>query len=179
MSDQIDLDAIRARVAAATPGPWHVWASQPEVQVQNADGQCLAAVETWGVGRGCIDADLIAHAPTDLAALCDEVERMRAENAALRADVMRYASGVASAERGIAALREIIAGRRAPPTAAENAAHDAAGGWWRYQTANDFGDVLCQDVGDISDAWAVTRWWSLGPDGAPCAWPVVMGVDRG
>ena len=65
-----DLDAIRARIAAATPG-------------ERTIHPCL----TWWrvfVGTDCIaepnehaDATLIAHAPTDLAALCNEVETLR------------------------------------------------------------------------------------------------------
>jgi hypothetical protein len=47
----LDLDPIKARLAAATPGPWVY---------------------------SCNDAYLIANAPTDLAALVAEVERLRA-----------------------------------------------------------------------------------------------------
>ena len=72
-----------------------------------------------------------------------------------------------------AGLRAIIAGRTVAPTAAENATHDAAGGWWRYQTENDWGDATCQDVDLIREAWTITRWWALDASGAPCAWPVV------
>lgn len=79
--------------------------------------------------------------------------------------------GALAAERD--ALREIIAGRTTAPTAAENAAHDAAGGWWRYQTESDWGDATCQDVGLIREAWTITRWWPLDASGAPCAWPEV------
>ena len=133
----------------------------------------------------------------DIAALCDEVERLRASNERLRhvvgldeaiyMDLARSAGfdheppsdarqciaavHALAAERD--ALRAIIAGRTTAPTAAEVAAHDAAGGWWRYQTENDWGDATCQDVGLIREAWAITRWWALDASGAPCVWPVV------
>ena len=76
----LDLDPIKARLAAATPGPWR-W----------------SRVESWGhvaklhdihflpnlaslssTQQDQADADLIAHAPSDLAALVAEVERLRA-----------------------------------------------------------------------------------------------------
>lgn len=69
-----DLQAIKARLAAATPGPW------------TSDGICVLALyegyETFMVevsyGRRPDDAEFIAHAPTTIAALVAEVERLRA-----------------------------------------------------------------------------------------------------
>lgn len=85
----LTADAIRALLTESTPGPLQVLAQQPEVQVQNSVGQCLATVETWGVGRGIFDADLFAAAPdlarTALDALA-EVERLRVSVATLTAE---------------------------------------------------------------------------------------------
>jgi hypothetical protein len=50
------IQAIRARLKAATPGPW--------------DGLTLSPTFA--------NMDLLAHAPDDLEALCDEVERLQA-----------------------------------------------------------------------------------------------------
>lgn len=77
-----DLAAIRARLAAATEGPWSqrhypddvgikVFSTVPHRRV----GVRLI-IAGWGHVLRKADADLIAHAPTDLAALCDEVERL-------------------------------------------------------------------------------------------------------
>ncbi len=87
-----DLDAIKARLVAATPGPWVAgWAGDP------ADGFAEAAplnviafnqgevadvsphqgnhADTWE--QALSNADLMAHARVDLAALVTEVERLR------------------------------------------------------------------------------------------------------
>ena len=79
MNDPIltpDLAAIRARLAAATPGPWLRYGDGTYEVYVDADQDDLPSV-THGSDRP-EDADLIAHAPTDLAALCDEVEWLRA-----------------------------------------------------------------------------------------------------
>lgn len=85
-----DLEAIKARLAAATPGPWSDdwtgrgpldthWSCQPDYkEIIRMEGS-----DSWG---GCnhslrcdaADASLIAHAPADLAALVAEVEELRA-----------------------------------------------------------------------------------------------------
>lgn len=69
----LDLQPIKARLAAATPGPW-----TEEAGLWKA---------FWGLRRRAYwhndplgrdeDADLIVNAPTDLAALVAEVERLR------------------------------------------------------------------------------------------------------
>jgi hypothetical protein len=64
-----DLEAIKERLAAATPGPWTQWATHYVCDKrEKIAGPMLAR-----------DADLIAHAPEDLAALVEEVERLRAD----------------------------------------------------------------------------------------------------
>lgn len=79
------LEEIRAREKAATEGPWE-W---------NADEGCFESVaattyvhEHGGYERDFAqsteDMDFIAHAREDIPALLAEVERLRAENAALK-----------------------------------------------------------------------------------------------
>ena len=73
----VDLDAIEARIAAATPGPWSSasgnTATEPIRLRFNSGGRLEVVYEpTWEA-----DAELIAHAPTDLAALVAENERLR------------------------------------------------------------------------------------------------------
>lgn len=74
-----DHAAIRARLDAATQGPWtwtaHTTADRDEWAVFNEDNWALA---TNRDGWVC-DAELIAHAPTDLGALLDENERLTAK----------------------------------------------------------------------------------------------------
>ena len=84
----IDLDAIKAKLAATTPGPWE-WGTTPwgspvlrrrlgeqGLNVINADpsgGEYELAIDPGGS-----DAAFIAHARTDVPALVAEVERLRA-----------------------------------------------------------------------------------------------------
>ena len=78
----LDLEVIKARLAAATPGPWEQMPSKNKGGVDRYVGPpgcgpiCEMSVirEKWGD-----DMRLIANAPTDLAALVAEVERLRAE----------------------------------------------------------------------------------------------------
>lgn len=73
------LAAIRARLDAATPGPWLIKADQPYPQriCANDDGLVLIAETFTDPAWPPADADLIANAPTDLADLIAEVERLR------------------------------------------------------------------------------------------------------
>lgn len=82
-----DIAAIEARLSAATPGPWG-WVSRGSHDALcAADG---AVVHSDGSAAGEYgpdidvngpDANLIAHAPTDIAALLAEVRRLTAERA--------------------------------------------------------------------------------------------------
>lgn len=106
----LDIDAIRARLAAATPGPWSfeqdgrkgaylydargmLWQIAAPIEMDH-DVRDWAAdepnpdVEDWRDNFSWASASkgtgtLVEHAPTDLAALCDEVERLRAQVAEL------------------------------------------------------------------------------------------------
>lgn len=86
----IDLDAIEGRLAAATPGPWYLDESLRGVEA-TTDGFPVEVV-TWTTHA---DAVLIAHAPGDIAALVEEVGRLRAvesdaERARVKADLWSY-----------------------------------------------------------------------------------------
>lgn len=76
----LDLEPINARLAAATPGPWHV---EPE---DTACGSFVARMpgiyiepEHQHLAPAGNDAALIANAPADIAALVAEVERLTKE----------------------------------------------------------------------------------------------------
>jgi radical SAM superfamily enzyme YgiQ (UPF0313 family) len=77
----LDLGPIKARLAAATPGPWEAMPSKNKGGVDKFVGppgcdfpvcEMFVIWEKWGD-----DMYLIANAPTDLAALVEEVERLR------------------------------------------------------------------------------------------------------
>lgn len=100
-----ELQAIEARLAAITPGPWQVGLRkghdgalhQAMVSAQYHD--IAGPIATLDTGRTCIrngvltvsiheaavaaDAAFIANAPADMAALLAEMRRLEAENAAL------------------------------------------------------------------------------------------------
>lgn len=73
------LDEIAARLEAATPGPWEAYGTT--VAAMTGPGECggcsglpspahePACLWSEVAGAGELDADLIAHAPADLAAL--------------------------------------------------------------------------------------------------------------
>ena len=61
------LQEIRARLDAATPGPWYVRSGWVALNNLNYD--------VIPVGHNDADADLIAHAPADIAWLLAEIEK--------------------------------------------------------------------------------------------------------
>lgn len=87
------LSAVRDRLDAATPWPWHLFTNRHpttggenwgciETQRHPAGGAgvpLLGGKTYWTGPKQRADADLVAHAPADLAFLADEVERLRAE----------------------------------------------------------------------------------------------------
>ena len=63
----LDLDPIRARLAAATPGPWEVDECSEETTVIVAGSDLtIICSELWQGWEGTQDAALIANAPTEL-----------------------------------------------------------------------------------------------------------------
>jgi hypothetical protein len=74
----LDLDPIKARLAAATPGPWK--AKIATFDNPGPEG-IFSADDTWLFKFFACrypDLALVENAPTDLAALVAEVERLRA-----------------------------------------------------------------------------------------------------
>lgn len=76
----LDLEAIKARLKAATPGPWAFALDVYGVRrVWTAEGQDVASTESdGGIPREqrSANGEFIAHAPADIAALVAEVELM-------------------------------------------------------------------------------------------------------
>lgn len=103
-----DLDAIEARLKAATPGPWH----NAGYSLKGRDGSEVMAGADVLLTMTCYhresaDADLIANAPTDLAALLAyvrELEEVRAERDQLLAYI-RNVADLAGYHQEIAAVK--------------------------------------------------------------------------
>ena len=105
----LDLEPIKERLAAATPGPWdfHVLPQSVGITVATSHSEQGPRETCWTVdlppeigGMGTEkDATFIAHAPEDIAALISEVERLRGQIDAVKAlhvpvDVKLYAATV-------------------------------------------------------------------------------------
>lgn len=71
----IDKQAIKARLDAATPGPWKHFVWDQEHLVRDGNGRCIVDA----VGLSLPNANFIANAPTDIGALLAEIERLEGE----------------------------------------------------------------------------------------------------
>lgn len=74
----IDLDAIRQRADAATPGPWFAAVQRGKVPVVGVPDQALAVCGSPGRQAGR-NAEFIAHARQDVTDLLALVDELRAE----------------------------------------------------------------------------------------------------
>lgn len=101
MADKFDIAAVRARLASLEGLPWrqvagnHVHGADYVVCKCGGDlrdKEMRFSHETWRQ-----NADFIAHAPTDLAAACDEIEKLRE---ALKIIARGYAPTIARAALG-------------------------------------------------------------------------------
>lgn len=99
-----ELAAIEARLKAATPGPWtrDGVAARGEWVVVLANGERVATMyEMAEPNSDARNGDLIAHAPTDLAALVEEVRRLKAENDKLSALYSAVSGDLRAAESAL------------------------------------------------------------------------------
>lgn len=100
-----EIEAIKARLKAATAGPWHTTPTRTGRLIIDVD--TLLADNSFGVSSPNIkshyglihggilfkaDADLIANAPTDLRYLLDTLETAEGECARLREALEFYAN---------------------------------------------------------------------------------------
>ncbi len=81
MKQPIDLEGIRARERAATPGPWCISEKGNTVKSLSIDGIC------HGMSPKQTDAEFIAHARQDIPALLDALDKKDAEISKLSQDV--------------------------------------------------------------------------------------------
>lgn len=89
----LDLDPIKAREAAATPGPWGESPKQPDAVISLAPGATRRGTFDYDYGGAFIgesmlraDRAFVCAARTDVPALLAEVERLRAQLAACPVD---------------------------------------------------------------------------------------------
>ena len=75
------LQEIRARLDAATPGPWNFGRIAGDWGSVHTHGRTNVVINSEDDGGYAADQDLIAHAPADIAWLLDEVERLRGGDA--------------------------------------------------------------------------------------------------
>jgi len=80
----VELAAIRARIEAASPGPWEWWTSNSFRRLSGPDGKDGGVLHAVVLRDGVPDVEvseedaaLLAHARTDLPRLLGEVERLR------------------------------------------------------------------------------------------------------
>ena len=99
-----DLDAIRARCDAATPGPWRL--KGLEIHGDSKPGRCGLLIYDEG-GHDKKDARFIAHARTDIPALLAYIDELEARTTYTVGET-EWAMRIANAEqRFVAAEREI------------------------------------------------------------------------
>lgn len=75
----INKDGIKARLGAAMPGPWKVGYSMDIESLGRSIDAADDCVIEPNIFLAMDDADFIAHAPTDIADLLAEVERLESE----------------------------------------------------------------------------------------------------
>lgn len=73
----LDLNPIKARLAAAAPGPWECSRERPDHTGDHVVCEATFDVRRVASAGRWVNALLIANAPGDLAALVAEVERLR------------------------------------------------------------------------------------------------------
>lgn len=103
MADKIA--EIKARVEAATPGPWQHFPPPVNRLVAGGDNHSIEVAACRILG-GAADADLIANAPADLAHLLAELDAIEAHLASDRARLREDSRGMSTADLVKAGLDE-------------------------------------------------------------------------
>jgi hypothetical protein len=155
------LPDILARLAAATPGPWYRMVTYSPDGAEAPTRTVLTAAPSHDDYKAFIadayreaDADLITHAPADLAALAARVAALEAENAAQRAILAdpRVAAALAEIQADEDAAVGYITGspRRAALIARLTEIADGQPHPWADATDFDLYD-LGLDCGDLNE----------------------------
>lgn len=154
-----DLADIRARLGAATPGPWQ--AREDEVRWERV--YCIVDAEDCAVCADAspADAELIAHAPGDLRRLLDEVARLRIEAGYGAPEGWAYCS---DAERpGCDLLRRVGDLSASVWTRPER----GVALWWVWRDDGHDGALVAEgECADINEAIRAAEAWLAGQEGA-------------
>lgn len=102
----IDLAAIRARVEAATPGPWASTVAYPHLALQPDDDSIISFNLA---ANPASDALFVAHARADVPALLAEVERLRGELSAIADRALTLKGRLVSTGAEVERLRAQVA----------------------------------------------------------------------
>ena len=122
----LNLEPIKARLDKAHTewGPWKAkedsWDGYSVVIDDNGPGVSIIAEQIGqGEDEGRGDAEMIAHAPSDLAALVAEVERLRGQVNAVKAAVANHPDPCEKHPDGDAVIREFITNNKEGGTHAD------------------------------------------------------------
>lgn len=174
----MDLEAIKARLAAATPGPWlrcgddRGGCTCGMVFAPGVDQHVATSLTANDEGMPCPDeatqranAALIAHAPQDLADLLAALNEEKARTASVL-DRLREARAPVPYRRGL-------------PSRAVLNAHDANGSRWLRRVGDQIDLIEMSEMTEHDMAlaqWAEPHEAEYAPclaDGKACDWPEV------
>lgn len=113
---ELDLDSMRARADAASPGPWTIengsifHAGPSESRTNERWGTfVVASIGAHDIGRpGPVNTAFIAHARTDMPALLDLVEKLTGQRDHLRGRLIVQRSKILSVESERDEARAIV-----------------------------------------------------------------------
>ena len=89
---ELDLEPIQQRIQAASRGPWNFSDGASALLLVDYDGVGIASFGGYPPRQRGADVEFCTEARTDLPALVREVERLRYEVRAYRAEVERLTS---------------------------------------------------------------------------------------
>jgi hypothetical protein len=81
---EVDLDAIEARVALASPAPWSILPAMTQNEAGQWSPPEIIGIAPYGHDDG--DIEFIAHARQDVPAMAAEIRRLRAEVQSARSE---------------------------------------------------------------------------------------------
>jgi hypothetical protein len=104
----LNLEPIKERLAAADEGPWSDFCESGDWWIQqcSADGDPIGATICDANDMSTSNMNLIAHAPADLAALIEEVVKLRMALDTIGTTIYTQGRGTQAEQRLLAFIRE-------------------------------------------------------------------------
>ena len=178
MTDQTRLAEIRARVEAATPGPWEFSESNlivaPEPDDSDWWGEVASVTDSYF--NNTVDADFIAHSRADVPFLLNLVASLTAERDALRdryEPLRSWADGAEIDIRDLADQRDDLRAQLAQREGEIEALRRKVEGLRQlYRDTGSHAVALCDHNGDVLTRFCETcrdlstRWIDLRSDAA-------------